>query len=375
MNRRMFAVVGLMVLVGLGSACGRRPTPPAVAPVVRYETARAVTNLVGQSGLATSQTYLGVIRGETETDLSFRVGGIIGGIGDTQGDWREGVEVRRDAVLAWLQPTDFVASSNQAKAKFDFEAARFTNNVKLFAEKAISQQELDAIQSAYRSTEAEFERASQNLRDAVIKAPFDATIIARLVNAGETVMAGRPVLRVADLKTVSVELGVPDRVLSEIRPGERQKVWIRALEGTPRGPVRDGVITEVGAAAREGSRLFRVVIKVANDDGAIKSGMTASVEIRPQPRIAADAVVVRLSALVGATGGPAGSRPNQLAVFVIDDSGRARQRLVKTDDLIRSSVVITEGVTNGEKVVVVGAATLHDGALVTARPLDDAVSP
>ncbi len=368
---RLAALFGLVTLLALTAVgCKRPPAPPPAPPVVRYEVARAVTNLVSQAGPGASQTYLGIIRGETETELSFRVGGIIEGIGKAEGDWREGTPVEKDAVLAWLQPADFLAVSNQARARFDYEAARFTNNVKLLAEKAISQQEMDAIQSAYRSAEAEFERACQNLRDSIIRAPFTGTIIARLANAGETVMPGRPVLRLADLKTVSVELGVPDRVLPEIRPGERQAVWIRALEGTPRGPVCEGVVTEVGVAAREGSRLFRVVIQVNNDDGAIKSGMTASVEIRPRPRFAPDAVAVPLSALVGLPGSP-----DALAVFVVDDDGRARQRRVQTDDFIRSSVVITEGVAVGEKVVVVGAAGLHDGAVVQAQPLAPSGAP
>jgi RND family efflux transporter MFP subunit len=375
MTTRVWIAAGLAACLGLTSACRRPPPPAPAAPVVLYERARAVTDLVSQTGLGASQIYLGIIRGETETDLSFRVGGIIAGIGDAAGDWREGAVVARDAVLAWLQPADFLAVSNQARARLDYEGARFTNNAKLFAERAISQQEMDAIQSAYRSAEAEYERASQNLRDSIIRAPFAGTIIARLANAGETVMPGRPVLRLADLKTVSVELGVPDRILSEIRPGERQQVWIRALEGTPAGPVREGEVTEVGVAAREGSRLFRVVMKVNNEDGAIKSGMTASVEIRPRRRFAADAVAVPLSALVGWTGSPTQGPPEALAVFVVDDAGRARQRRVRTDDLIRSSVVITEGLAIGEKVVVVGAAGLHDGAVVNAQPLRSPGAP
>lgn len=262
-----------------------------------------------------------------------------------------------------------MAISNQARAKLDFESTRFTNNVKLLAERAISQQEMDAIQSAYRSAEAEYDRASQNLRDSIITAPFDGTIIARLANAGETVLPGRPVLRLANLRTVSVELGVPDRVVARIQPGDRLRVSIRALEGTPLGPAREGIVSEVGAAAREGSRLFRILIRVDNTDGAIKSGMTASVEITPAPRLPAHAVAVRLSALVG------GGEPGGLAVFVIDDLGRARQRPVTTDDILRSSVVITRGLTNGEKVVVVGAATLHDGAIVTAQPLEEPAGP
>ena len=62
--------------------------------------------------------------------------------------------VTKDELLAALHPVDFLANSNQARAKLDYEGARWTNSSKLYVEKAISAQERDAIQSAYRSARA-----------------------------------------------------------------------------------------------------------------------------------------------------------------------------------------------------------------------------
>jgi hypothetical protein len=52
-----------------------------------------------------------MVRAEKETDLSFKVGGIIELIGPAEGtDWDEGTPVRAGAVLAELKQADFVAS-------------------------------------------------------------------------------------------------------------------------------------------------------------------------------------------------------------------------------------------------------------------------
>ncbi|MCZ7635603.1 MAG: hypothetical protein M5U12_05860 [Verrucomicrobia bacterium] len=96
--------------------------------------------------------------------------------------------------------------------------------------------------------------------------------------------------------------------------------------------------------------------------------MTASASFAAASRIEPDAVLVRMSALVAASTGPDATGRTPLAVFVVDEGGRATERRVKTGDFIRSSVVVTGGVEPGERVVVVGASLLQDGEVVDARP-------
>jgi len=78
-------------------------------------------------------------------------------------------------------------------------------------------------------------------------------------------------------------------------------------------------------------------------------------------------VLVPLSALV------ASNRPGStnLAVFVLESGDSVREQEVLTDDIVRNSVVITQGLKAGEKVVCVGASSLYDGARVDARLMDD----
>ncbi len=74
-------------------------------------------------------------------------------------------------------------------------------------------------------------------------------------------------------------------------------------------------------------------------------------------------VCVPLSALV--TIAPDGRSPangqQQLGVFVAQD-GKAVSRRVKTGDILNSSIIITEGLQAGERVVTSGASFLYDDA-------------
>ena len=193
-------------------------------------------------------------------------------------------------------------------------------------------------------------------------APFDGAIAARSVNNGETISVGKSVLKLADMRQMSVELGIPDRLIGRVRVGKEFPVRVTTLEAS----TFMGRVSEVGVAAKDGARLFRVVIKVPNPDGALRSGMTASVAFDSQDSFPRGSVLIPMSALVSASTVKA-TCANQLAVFVVDAEGKARERLVKTDDLLRSSVIVMEGLKAGEKVVTAGASTLYDGAPVDAR--------
>ena len=101
-------------------------------------------------------------------------------------------------------------------------------------------------------------------------------MLARYVNSRVTVNAGQPVLRIADTSLMSIDLELPDRLISRFTPGKEVPVEVSALEGMP--PFR-GRVSEVGVAANAQGRLYRVVIKVPNPDGLLRSGMTARIPV------------------------------------------------------------------------------------------------
>jgi RND family efflux transporter MFP subunit len=217
---------------------------------------------------------------------------------------------------------------------------------------AISQQELDVAEADWQTAEAQLDQADQNLRDSRLVASKDGVVLARYVNSRVTVSPGQRVLRFADTSLMSVELGLPDRLVGRLSPGKEVDVEVSALEGLP--PFR-GRVSEVGVAASGEGRLFRVVIKVPNPDGLLRSGMTARIHVNDLGAVKAGTVIVPLSALVTFPPG------TQVGVFVAEGD-RAVKRLVKTGDILNSSILVTNGLKAGEKVVTSGAAFLYDGA-------------
>jgi RND family efflux transporter MFP subunit len=263
-------------------------------------------------------------------------------------------------VLAELKQADFNNALNSARAKAELAVKTVERFRKLRATDAISQQELDVTEADWRTAQAQLDQAEQNLRDSRLVATKDGVVLARHVNSHVTVSPGQKALRFADTSLISVELGLPDRLIGRVSPGKEIPVEVSGLEGMP--PFK-GRVTEVGVAASGEGRLFRVVIKVPNPDGLLRSGMTARIHVGDTATVKPGTVCVPLSALVTlvSDGNSSANSQAQLGVFVIQ-GGKAMKRAVTTGDILNSSIQITEGLRVGEQVVTSGASFLFDGA-------------
>lgn len=359
LHSRLINLRFLLLLLSVMAGCGKHPHPEAEKMAVQTDTAKPLDSL--RSG--DSAAYIAMVRAENETDLGFKVGGIVDIIGPEPGsDWNEGTVVKQGAALASLKQSDFVNALNSARAQAELTTKQFERFRRLRESDAISQQELDVSEANYHTAQAQLDQANQNSHDSQLRASIDGVVLARYVNSGVTVAAGQRLLRFAGNTTMQIELGMPDRLVAFFSPGKEVDVEISAFEGRP--PFR-GRVSEVGVAASQDGRLFRVVIKVPNPDGVIRSGMTATVRVGDPARFGRDAVLVPLSALV--TFAPPGqgrlAESSQLAVFVID-GGKALRRPIKTGDILRSSIIITDGLKSGEVVVTSGASLLYDGQSV-----------
>jgi len=339
----------LLCLTLLLGGCGKQSAKSPEKTLVRTTVVESLDN-VRSDGEA---SYLAIVKFDHETDLNFKVGGIVVIVGPVSGtDWDEGTPVKAGTVLAELKQSDFKNALDTARAKAELAGKTLERFRKLRVEDAISQQELDVVEADWRTAQAALDQAEQNLRDSQLVANKNGVILARYINSGVTVSPGQSVLRFADTSLMSVELGLPDQLIGKVAPGQEIAVEVSGLEGMP--PFK-GRVSEVGVAASGEGRLFRVVIKVPNPDGLLRSGMTARIHVNDAAGVKPGTVVVPLSALVTFAPG------TQVGVFVVQD-GKTMKRLVKTGDILNSSILITEGLRPGEEVVTSGAAFLYDGA-------------
>jgi len=356
-----YEAAALLCAIFVLASCHKEEAPSIEKSLVRTTTVESMED----GGPGSEASYLAMIRAENETDLSFKVGGILDIIGPAQGtDWDEGSPVKAGTVLAELKQADFINAHNSARARADLMDKEIERHRTLRSRGVISPQELDIKEADWSSAKAQLDQAEQNLRDSRLVADRDGVVLSRRFNSHVTVGAGQAVLRFAEISLMRVELGLPDRLIGKVHLGKEVEVEVSAMEH--RAPFR-GRVSEVGVAASGEGRLFRVVIKVPNPDGLLRSGMTARIRIGNAPTVAAGTVRVPLSALVTLPSSGGAKTSGQLGVFVARD-GKAAQRAVKTGDILNSSIIVTEGLSSGEQVVTSGAGFLYDGAPIEIAP-------
>ena len=121
--------------------------------------------------------------------------------------------------------------------------------------------------------------AQNALDDAVLKAPFDGTVGAMLVQAGEVAAAGTPVVRLGDLTQLYVQtedLGEVD--VNRVQVGQAASVRVDAISGQ----TFKATVLRVAPAAidRRGDKVYTVTLNLeGSQDAGLRWGMTAFVDI------------------------------------------------------------------------------------------------
>jgi len=192
------------------------------------------------------------------------------------------------------------------------------------------------------------------LADADLGAPFSGFILARNVELGNLASPGAVAFTIADISAVKVSFGVPEYAVKQLRLGQEFNIH---LQDDPKE--YKGRVTSIAAGADEKNRVFAVEVTVPNTKSYLKPGMIASlnlagVEQAPAPSVPLAAVVADPSA------------SGRYGVFIaseVNGKWTAHLRAVTLGETHESDVAV-EGVTPGEKVVVVGVADLKDGDLI-----------
>jgi HlyD family secretion protein len=204
---------------------------------------------------------------------------------------------------------------------------------------------------------AELAASESRLRETSVTAPLSGLILSREVEPGAVVVAGVPVFKMVDPRTVWVRIHLDESLLGAVRLGQPAQVTLRSSPGRP----FRGEVVRIGEESDRVAEELSVEIRLLEGPARLRIGEQAEATITT--RAAAPARVLPASALVHAASGPP-------AVFVVED-GRARLRPVTIGerDPRSGAVELTAGIADGERVVVGPApvpTTLRDGQRVRA---------
>ncbi|MFW5826568.1 MAG: efflux RND transporter periplasmic adaptor subunit [Alkalispirochaeta sp.] len=288
----------------------------------------------------------GTVRGDREVSVVAEVEGRI-----QESLIQLGAPVEEGDVLLRVDST--VAELNVAESRGALESARLDRSAteRRFDNGSASQAEVTRARSAANGAEARYESALKTLEDHTLRAPISGFIAERAQNlsAGNYLNRGTAVARIVDLERLEIEIAVGERELDYLQPGLPAEVEIAACSDSEIVAEIDAIAA--GADPRTGS--YAVVIGWENNCSRVRSGMSATVRIRPSSE---ETQLVIPSAAIRSDGG-------EEYVYVAVD-GVVERRVIESGNRLGDRVYISSGLTEGEIIVTSALSSLSDGTEV-----------
>jgi RND family efflux transporter MFP subunit len=305
-------------------------------------------------------SFPGTTRAVRRANLSFVVAGRLIERAVDLGD-----RVEQGTVLARLDPHPFlneVRSAEAGLAEIDARLEQIERDrhrlVRLHAEGAVSERELeqaatsaDQSLASFKLAESRLNEARRRLAEATLAAPFDGTVTRVHLEPREFALEGATVITLLGNDGIEIEVEVPESVASALVEGQEAKVGF-PMAGRPAAPAR---LKSVSRGSEGPGRLFPIVAELGTTPGLI-SGMAGELIVRSSvgPHLA-----VPLVSIID----PSGKHPYVFRVR----SGRAERVSIEVRTLVGDRVTVGAALETGDSVVVAGHAVLLHGDPVQIR--------
>ena len=396
----VLTITAITLTLFVASSCSRKQEQASTtAPMVQGTKIETVAmQLVDESYEA-----VGTIRAKDSSVVSSKVMGSIVAMKVREGDTvRAGqIVVEIDSREAGIQSQKAAAGLVEMKGALDeversikaaesnvsaAEANRrlatstFVRYQQLLERQSISPQEFDEVRARREVADAEAESATRMLQSLVAKrrqvlaridqakadvagsrinssftriaAPISGVVVSKQADVGYMAAPGAPLLTIENGSDYRLEVAVQESQINKIHLREQARVQIDALGQEE----RSGTVVEIVPAADPASRSYLVKISIAlsgDNSQIIRSGLygkarfiTGQMQVITVPR---EAVI---------------ERGQLTSVYVVDQSGIARMRLIKIGKTYGDRVEVLSGLKEGEQIVIYGVAALSDGSRV-----------
>jgi len=275
-------------------------------------------------------------------------------------DFEAGNAARAGDVLVRQDTSAEEAMLRSAEAGVDLARVNLERTRELLAKATVSQSQYDSDAATYKQAIAAADNIRATIAKKTIKAPFSGRLGIRLVNLGQSLKAGDPIVSLQALDPIYVDFYLPQQQLIQLKAGLSVRLSGDALGGKP----IEGKITAISPDVDASTRNVRVQATVANPGERLHPGMYVDVAVELP---AADKILaIPATAILYAPFGD--------SVYVVErkadgKSGAAqlvvRQQIVRLGIHRGDFVAVASGLKAGETVVTSGVFRLRPGSAVT----------
>jgi membrane fusion protein (multidrug efflux system) len=360
----VFTILGVLVLIGiLGGikglqinrmiAIGSQSSPPpetVTTAVVQTESWEALITSVGSLEAVQGVMLTAELPGKV-TRIAFE----------------PGTKVKAGDLLLQQDISSEQAQLRAAEATVALAKLELERSSKLLGKKAVAQAKYDSDDALHKQALAQIEGIRATIRKKTIRAPFAGSLGIRLVNLGQVINEGEPIVSLQTLDPIFINFSLPQKQLAQVKPGLKVRVSTDALAGQ----VIEGEITAISPEVDVATRSIRVQATVANSQERLRPGMFVNVAVVLPAR--EEVLAIPTTAVLYAPYGD--------TVFVVHEKQNEkdvqpvnviRQKIVQLGEKRGDFVAIVSGLDNGETVVSTGVFKLRNEQAVV---VDNALAP
>lgn len=365
------ALILLLILAGIWYLLAR--TPSSVEPPRRggWDQPTAVRTVAADLGsLEVQVRSIGTVTPLNTVTVRSRVEGVLDKVLFT-----EGAEVEQGELLAQIDPLPYRARLAQAEGQLQQNQAQLRNARAdlelyegLYEQDSIARQQLSSqralveeLTGTLKANQAEVEDARLQLSWTTIEAPIAGKLGLRRVDAGNLIAANdsEGLVTITQMKPIAVQFTVPEVEVPALRQafGRDGLLRVEALDRAGQQVLATGELITLDNQIDTTTGTLRVKALFGNGDDALFPNQFVNVRLRLNTlesviTIPTDAVQY-------------GSRGTY--VYVVEQ-GKAYTRAVTLGPSADDRVAVTEGLAEGEQVVLEGLDRLREGKEVILSP-------
>jgi len=301
---------------------------------------------------AGNKNYVGTIEESSAVSLSFSLMGTVEEV-----LVQEGQRVSKGQLLATLNTATAENAYQGSLATLRQAQDAYDRLVKVYENGSLPDIKLVEVETGLQQAKSMAAISKKNLDDCKLYAPRDGVIATRNIEPGIAANPAVAAFKLVSIDKVYAKISVPENEIGTIKEGQPANVVIGALDNA----AFTGKIEMKGVTANPISHTYEAKIGINNPQSKIMPGMICKVETQC---IASQNNQSQQSEIIVPNRTIQISADNKPYVWIAEGDV-AKRRVVKTGNLTDYGIVVLEGVSEGEKLIVEGYQKISEGMKIS----------
>jgi membrane fusion protein (multidrug efflux system) len=266
--------------------------------------------------------------------------------------WQLGDRVKAGALIIRLEDEEYVNSVHMETNQLNLELmeSELKKQESLYEKGGVTLREMKTAGINYENAKTAVVTSKLQLEKTKIVAPIDGVIVDLPYHTqGTQVEAGVTMVKIMDYKTMYMDVQLPEKYISVIKPGQMVKLTNYTI---PEDTII-GKVTQLSPAINADTRTFKGTVSIDNNDLLLRPGMFVKADIVTNRK---DSVIVIPKNIIL-------SRQRGKTVFIVD-RGVAEERIIDIGLENITEVEVTRGLAKNERIVTGGFETLSNRSKV-----------